>query len=390
MKKNDTDPVVLIAKRTPHGSFLGSYSSLSASDLSAMLIKRCLAEKMFLAENIHGVVMGCVLTAGLGQAPARQGVLKSGLFDTTPGFVVNRVCGSGMAAVVQSCLELQHNDRQIFLAGGMESMSQAPHLTFMRLGQKLGHRSLIDHMLFDGLEDAQQQKMMGCFAEELAASEKITRKAQDTYTLQSLERVLSSENNGCFEKERVSLPLKKGFLKNDEPLQRVQPAKVESLKPVFSPQGTVTAASSSGLADGASILALSSFRLASKKGLKPMAFIRGWASFATTPKNFTVAPVGAVEMLLKKLAWHVNDVDLWEVNEAFAVVPMAFMRFLKIPSQKVNVCGGSLGLGHPLGSSGSRIIVTLLHALEARQQKKGIAAICIGGGEGLAIAVERP
>lgn len=390
MVKSDATPVILDAKRTPHGAFLGTLSTFSATDLVGLLLKNCLSRPAFSANQVSGLLMGCVLSAGLGQAPARQVVLKGGLLDTTPAVLLNKVCGSGMMAIIHGCLQLLENGKQILLTGGMESMSRAPYMASSRTGYKFGHQPFVDHMLYDGLEDAQSKRAMGCFAEDLAASEKLSRKAQDHYARQSLERLLAADKEELFADEKVSLPLKKQAFTHDEPIQRINFDKIETLKPAFKEQGTITAASASALADGASILSLSSYAFATKKGLPTRAFIRGWASFSTAPKHFTLAPVGAVEKLLKKLAWQAKDVDLWEINEAFAVVPMAFMRLLKVPYDKVNVWGGALGLGHPLGASGARVVVTLLHALEAANQKRGIAAVCIGGGEGLALALERP
>lgn len=358
--------------------------------LASALVKHFLLEDKLPKENIQNLIMGCVLPAGLGQAPARQVALDGGLDVGTHAFCLNKVCGSGMASLVHAGLLLSDNPNQIILAGGMESMSRAPYLLDARFGFRFGHAKAVDHLMKDGLEDAGSQDPMGLFAEDLAKDMGFSREDQDAYAVSSAKKALEANAAGLLKTQQIEIPLKKGALTSDEPLGKVNLDKIPELRPAFKKDGTVTAGNASSLSDGASLLALTSASLASQKNVDVRAVLKGWASFSTQPKDFMVAPVHAAESLLKKLDWKAEEVDVWEVNEAFAVVPMAFQKHLDIPFEKINVWGGALALGHPLGASGARIVVNLLHIMESQNKKKGIAAICIGGGEGLAVALQRP
>jgi len=383
-------PVILAAKRTPHGKMGGFFSRLTAIDLAGEVVKNSIEELGLGCESVKNIVMGCVLSAGLGQAPARQVAFKAGLLESTAALMMNKVCGSGMAALIYGCAQLCEEAHQVVVCGGMESMSGAPYLARARRRLQFGHDVFWDHILIDGLEDAYEAgASMGLFAEELALSENLSRDAQDHYAVESVKRTLNAFQKGFFKKEMAPVMCSKDIFDQDESLPNLKPEKIKTLKPAFKKNGTITAATASGLADGASTLLITTDVYAKKIKTKPKALIAGWAHFSGTPKRFTLAPVGAVERLLSKLGWRHQEVDLWEVNEAFAVVPMAFMNLLKIPFDKVNVYGGALSIGHPLGSSGARVLVTLLNALEERNLKRGIAAVCIGGGEGLAVAIER-
>lgn len=391
-----TDPVVIIgAKRTPLGAFQGSLSHLSAPQLGASAIRGALQAAQVAPEHVDEVYMGCVLTAALGQAPARQAALFAQLPQHVPCTLINKVCGSGLKAVIMACQDLQLTPADgVMLAGGMESMSNAPYLLKRaRSGYRMGHAQLYDHMLLDGLEDAYETgRLMGSFAEDTAAQAHITREDQDTFAIESARRALKALEENVFEAEIFPLVEGNGStpsLSQDETLSRVKPEKIPYLKPVFKKEGTITAASSSALADGAAAVVLTRLQSAEKKGYTPLAMIRGYASHAQAPHLFTQAPVGAIQKLLQQLQWTVEDVDVFEINEAFAVVTLLAMRELHIPFEKVNIFGGACALGHPIGASGARILVTLLNALEKRQQKRGIASLCIGGGEGIAIALER-
>ena len=340
--------------------------------------------------------MGCVLPAGQGQAPARQAGFAGGLSETVPATTLNKMCGSGMKAAMIAHDQIALGQTRVMVAGGMESMTESPYLLpKMRNGARLGHAAALDHMFLDGLEDAYDKgRLMGTFAEDCAQAFQFTRADQDAYALASLTRALEAQTRGALAAEIApfTVTTRKGAVTvtADEQPAQARPEKIPTLKPAFRKDGTVTAANSSSISDGAAALLLASESAAQVHSLPIRAYSRGHASHAQAPADFPTAPVPAARKLLNSLGWAVESVDLWEVNEAFAVVPMAFMRELNIPHEKVNVNGGACALGHPIGASGARIIVTLLHALEARGLKRGIAAICIGGGEGTAIAIERP
>ena len=383
---------ILSARRTPMGAFQGAFSDLAAPDLGAVAVGAAVADSGLDGSRIDEALIGLVLGAGVGQAPARQAVLRAGLPQSVPCTTVSKVCGSGMKAIIDAALRVGAGEAQVMLAGGMESMTNAPHLIpNSRRGQRLGHGRLIDHMFFDGLEDAYDQgAVMGQFAELCAGTYGFTREEQDAWAIRSLERALAAQTRGAFDREiaPVTVNGRKGAIvvRQDEQPGLAQPAKIPHLKPAFRPDGTVTAASSSSISDGAAALVLAS---GSTEGTTPRAWIRGAAAHAQEPAWFSTAPVAATRKLLDLLGWRTDDVDLWEVNEAFAVVALAFVRDLDLPADRVNVNGGACALGHPIGASGARIVVTLLHAMEERGARRGIASICIGGGEALSIALER-
>jgi acetyl-CoA C-acetyltransferase len=376
------------------GGFQGVFSGVPAPQLGGAAIRAALgAADPGLVEE---VVMGCVLPAGQGQAPARQAGFAGGLSDSVPATTLNKMCGSGMKAVMIAQDQIALGQARFIVAGGMESMTEAPYLLpKLRAGARLGHVAALDHMFLDGLEDAYDTgRLMGSFAEDCAAAFQFSRAAQDDYALASLTRALAAQASGALEAEitPVTVTTRHGavVVTEDEQPGLARPDKIPHLKPAFRKDGTVTAANSSSISDGAAALLLASPMAAEAQGLGIRAQIMGHASHAHAPADFPTAPVPAARKLLQRLGWKADDVDLWEVNEAFAVVPMAFMRELKLPHERVNVNGGACALGHPIGASGARIIVTLLHALEARGLRRGVAAICIGGGEGTAIAIERP
>ncbi len=386
--------VIAGAARTAMGGFQGAFSGVSASTLGGAAIRAALgAADPALVEEL---LMGCVLPAGQGQAPARQAGFAAGLSDAVPATTLNKMCGSGMKAAMIAHDQIALGQTAIMVAGGMESMTEAPYLLpKMRSGARLGHVGAIDHMFLDGLEDAYDKgRLMGAFAEDCAQAFQFTRADQDAYALASLTRALTATQSGALDAEiaPVTVLSRKGetTVASDEQPAQARPEKIPTLKPAFRKDGTVTAANSSSISDGAAALLMASETAAKARNLPIRAYVMGHASHAHAPADFPTAPVPAARKLLERLGWTTDDVDLWEVNEAFAVVPMAFMRELNIPHDKVNVNGGACALGHPIGASGARIIVTLLHALEARGLKRGIAAICIGGGEGTAIAIERP
>jgi len=380
--------VIAGAARTPMGGFQGALSGLTAPALGGAAMKAALAGH----GSVDEVLMGCVLPAGLGQAPARQAGFMAGLGENVPATTLNKMCGSGMKAAMIGFDQIKLGQTQRMLVGGMESMSNAPYLLpKMRDGARIGHGTVIDSMFLDGLEDAYDTgRLMGSFAEDCAQSYQFTREAQDEYALRSLKRALSAQTSGAFDAEitpvEVAGRTAQTTVSVDEQPANARPDKIPLLKPAFREGGTVTAANSSSISDGAAALLLTT----DKTDLPIRAYIRGHASHAQAPNLFTTAPVPAAQKLLDQLGWDKNSVDLWEVNEAFAVVPMAFMREMDLPPDIVNINGGACALGHPIGASGARIIVTLLHALETHNLKRGIAAICIGGGEGTAIAIERP
>ena len=374
-----TDVVIVGASRTPMGGFQGALSGMSAPQLGGVAMKAALGG----CKKVDEVVMGCVLPAGLGQAPARQAAFLAGLGDDVPATTINKMCGSGMKAAMIGFDQIAIGRSSTILVGGMESMTNAPYLLpKMRSGARIGHGSVVDSMFLDGLEDAYDTgRLMGTFAEDCAEAYQFTREAQDEYALRSLSRALAAQEAGAFKAEIAAT-----ILTDDEQPAKARPEKIPNLKPAFRKDGTVTAANSSSISDGAAALLL-----ASADTDRPVrAVIRGHASHAQAPNLFTTAPVPAAQKLLKQLGWAKNSVDLWEINEAFAVVPMAFMHEMGLSPDIVNINGGACALGHPIGASGARIIVTLLHALERHDLKRGIAAICIGGGEGTAIAIELP
>ena len=386
--------VILSAMRTPMGGFQGDLDSFSASELGGTAIQGALEQAG--VDCVDEVIMGNVLGAGQGQAPARQASFKAGLNENIPATTLNKMCGSGMKAAMIGFDQIKLGQNKILAVGGMESMSNAPYLLpKMRGGARLGHGKAIDHMFLDGLEDAYEPgRLMGTFAEDCAEKYQFTREAQDNYALKSLENSLSAQKAGAFENEIKAIEAidrkgTKSFVLLDEQPQNAQPDKIPSLKPAFRKNGTVTPANSSSISDGGAALILTSKIHAKKEGLPIRARILAHSSYAHAPGLFTTAPIYAVKKLLKSVDWSIEMVDLWEVNEAFAVVPMAFMHELDVPRERMNVHGGACAMGHPIGASGARIMVTLLNALERYDLKRGVAAVCIGGGEGTAIAVER-
>ncbi|ASM73728.1 MULTISPECIES: thiolase family protein [Roseobacteraceae] len=388
-----TEVIISGASRTPMGGFQGALSGLTASELGGAAIRAALAGAG--ADTVDEVLMGCVLPAGQGQAPARQAGFAAGLGKEVPATTLNKMCGSGMKAAMIAFDQIALGHTGLMVAGGMESMSQAPYLLpQMRAGARLGHGKTVDHMFLDGLEDAYDKgRLMGTFAEDCAEAFQFTREKQDEFALASLTRALEAQSSGAFADEIAAMDVKsrKGSVtvSADEQPANARPEKIPQLKPAFREGGTVTAANSSSISDGAAALVLCSAETAKAGGLTVRARILGHASHAQEPGLFTTAPVPAAQKLLARIGWTKDDVDLWEVNEAFAVVPLAFMHEMGLSHDIVNVNGGACALGHPIGASGARIIVTLLNALEKRNLKRGIAAICIGGGEGTAIAIER-
>ena len=388
--------VIIGAARTPMGGFQGALSQVAATELGAVAIRGALTNGGISNDAVGEVLMGCVLPAGLGQAPARQAALGAGLPQSVPCTAINKVCGSGMKTVMMAHDQIIAGSQTMMVAGGMESMSGAPYLSLKtRGGARLGHAELKDHMFLDGLEDAYDKgALMWVFAELCAERYQFTRKAQDDYALGSLSNALAAQASGAFDGEimEVAVASRKGetTVSLDEQPGTARPEKIPTLRPAFKKDGTVTPANASSISDGAAAIVLTSEAEADTRGLTVRARILGHASHAQEPAWFTTAPVPAAQKLLKQIGWNVDDVDLWEVNEAFAVVPMAFMQDMGIAREKMNVNGGACALGHPIGASGTRIIVTLLNALEKRGLKRGVAAICIGGGEGTAIAIERP
>ena len=390
------DPIVIVgAARTPMGGFQGDFASLSASDLGAVAIKAAVERAGIKAEDVDKTIFGCVLPAGQGQAPARQASLKAGLPLATGCTTVNKMCGSAMEAVILAHDALVAQSADIIVAGGMESMSNAPYLVpKARSGYRMGHQTVYDHMCLDGLEDAYDKgRLMGTFAEDCAESFAFTREAQDEFAQSSLSRALKANQDGTFawETAPVTVSGKKGdvVVEHDEQPAKASPDKIPTLKPAFRKDGTVTAANSSSISDGAAALVLMRRSTAEARGLTPLAIIVGHATHAQEPGLFTTAPVGAIAKLYEKTGWTTRDVDLFEINEAFAVVTMAAMKEHGIARDRVNVHGGACALGHPIGASGARIVVTLLGALRKHDRKRGVAALCIGGGEATALALER-
>lgn len=392
----NNDPVVIVGMaRTPMGAFQGELAGFAATDLGKTVLAESLKRSGLAAADIEDVIMGCVLPAGLGQAPARQAVIKAGLPDSVGATTVNKVCGSGMRAVMLAHDSLLAGSSSIMIAGGMESMSNAPYLLDKaRGGYRIGHGKVYDHMFLDGLEDAYDKgQAMGVFADDTARKLQITRDEQDKFALASLTRAQRATKDGDFKVEIVPLIVKgkagDTVISEDESPKKGKPEKIPQLKPAFTPDGTVTAATSSSISDGAAALVLMRKSEAKKRGLKIIAEIKAHATHAQKPAEFTIAPIGATRKVIEKAGWTTKDVDLFEINEAFAVVTLAAMRELNLAHEKVNVNGGACALGHPIGASGARIIVTLLAALEKRGLKKGVASLCIGGGEATAVALER-
>lgn len=373
--------VILGAARTPMGGFQGDFAGVTAPELGAAAIRAVLN-----GQTPDEVIMGCVLSAGLGQAPARQAALGAGLPVSVPATTVNKMCGSGMKAVMLAYDAIAAGSADMVVAGGMESMSNAPYLLpKARSGMRMGHGEVKDHMFLDGLEDAYDRgRLMGSFAEEAATHYQFTRQMQDDYALASLDRALKAD----FSAEITAVETRAGLIAADEQPAKARPEKIPTLKPAFARDGTVTAANASSISDGAAALLLASASIAEAKGLMPLARIVGYASHAEEPKWFSRAPVGAIQKLLDKVGWAIDEVDLFEVNEAFAVVALIAMHDLGIPHDRLNVHGGACALGHPIGASGARILVTLINALKQRGLRRGIAAVCIGGGEATAVAVE--
>jgi acetyl-CoA C-acetyltransferase len=389
------DPIVIVSSaRTPMGGFQGELKELTAPALGAASIRGAIERSRVPAAEISEVLMGCVLSAGLGQAPARQAALGAGLPESVPCTTISKVCGSGLKAVALAHDLLAVGSATVAVAGGMESMSNAPYLLDRaRAGYRLGHGQVLDHMFLDGLEDAYQKgRLMGTFAEATATKYGFTRAAQDEFALRSLSRARAAIEGGRFSAEIVAVSAGRNPPKSisvDEQPLKARPEKIPTLKPAFADNGTVTAANSSSISDGAAALVLMRRSEAERRGLTPRATVRGHTSHAQAPAWFTTAPVGAISKLLERLSWRAADVDLYEINEAFAVVTMAAIQDLKLDPERVNIHGGACALGHPIGASGARLLVTLLAALETHGLKTGIASLCIGGGEAMALAIER-
>ena len=390
-----TDPVVFLSyARTPMGSMQGSLSDASATDLGATAVKAAVERAGVSGDDIERIYMGCVLPAGLGQAPARQAAIKAGLPKSVQATTVNKVCGSGMQTVIMGAEALAAGSVDLIVAGGMESMTNAPYLLKKhRGGARIGHDTAYDHMFLDGLEDAYEAgRAMGTFAQDTADAYQLSRQAQDDYTLTSLSRAKAAITDGAFANEiaPVTIAGRKGdvIVDTDEAPGKAMPDKIPTLKPAFAKDGTITAATSSSISDGAAAVVLTRQSVADAKGAKPVARLVAHAAHAQEPKDFTIAPVGAINKVLAKAGWTIGDVDLFEVNEAFACVAMFAMHDLGIPHDKINVHGGATALGHPIGASGTRIITTLIAALQRHGKTRGIASLCIGGGEATAVAIE--
>jgi acetyl-CoA C-acetyltransferase len=382
------DIVIVGIARTPMGGLQGELSGYTAPELGAIAVKAAMQEAG--AKSADQILMGNVLSAGLGQAPARQAAIKAGLDVGTQAVTLNKMCGSGLQAVAMARQALLANEANIVIAGGMESMSRAPFLmTTHRGGRKYGHDKIFDHMALDGLEDAYEGLAMGVYADQSAKDYQLTRQQQDAYALETLTRAQNATKEGRFKREIAAIESKTGVLDTDELPRKAKPEKIPSLKPAFTEGGTVTAANASAISDGAAALVLMRASDAEKQGKKALARIVAQSSHAQEPQKFTSAPVPAIRKALERAGWKTSDVDLWEVNEAFAVVPLIAMKELGIGLDQINVNGGACALGHPIGASGARVLVTLIAALEARGAKRGVASLCIGGGEGIALAVER-
>ena len=389
-----SDPVVIVGMaRTPMAGLLGELSQMTASELGAVAVKAAVAEAGLKADEANEIIMGNCLPAGQGQAPARQAGFKAGLDKGLEATTINKMCGSGLQAAVMGRNAIAAGDAEIVIVGGMESMTNAPHLLNVRSGHKYGAMEAQDHMALDGLTDAYQHGPMGAFADMIAEQYQFTREAQDAYALETLRRAQQATTDGRFKREiaPVTLSTRKGdvLVDSDELPRTAKPDKLPALKPAFNRDGTVTAANASAISDGAAALVLMRASEAESRGLKPLAKIVASSSHAHDPEYFTTAPVPAMQKALAKAGWDKDEVDLWEINEAFAVVPMIAMRDLGLSHDIVNVNGGACAMGHPIGASGSRILITLIAAMEEKDAKKGVAALCIGGGEGVAMCVER-
>jgi len=388
-----TDIVITAAKRTAIGAFQGQFNGVPAIDLGATAIEAAVAAGGISGDQVSEVIMGCVLPAGLGQAPARQAMLGAGLPLGTGATTINKVCGSGMKATMLAHDLIRAGSAEVVVAGGMESMSNAPYLLpKARGGMRMGHQEVIDHMFFDGLQNPADKQMMGVFGQACADKYEFAREAQDEFSIESVQRAISAMGDGQFDAEITPFTVKtrKGetVVEQDEEPPRCNIEKIPGLRPAFAKDGTVTAASSSSISDGAAALVLMNAENAAQQGVDALATIAGHTTHSQEPEWFTTAPVGAMQKLLAQLEWSKDDVDLWEINEAFAVVTMAAIHELDLQRDRVNVNGGACALGHPIGASGARILVTLIHALRQRGLKRGIASLCIGGGEATAIAVE--
>ena len=388
------DAVVIVnGARTPMGGFQGALSSVTATQLGAIVIREAVARAGLKPEDIQEVIMGCVLPAGLKQGPARQAALDAGLPTATGCTTINKLCGSGMKATMLAHDLIKAGTNNVMVAGGMESMSNAPYvLEKARAGLRMGHSEIKDHMFLDGLEDAKTGRLMGSFAQEVADKEQLTRAAMDDFSIESLKRAQRAVSDGSFKDEIVPVPVKtrkgEAVISDDEQPGNANIDKIPTLKPAFAKDGTVTAANSSSISDGASALVLMLESEAKTRGLQPLARIVAHSTQSQHPSEFTLAPVGSLQKLFDKTGWTVDDVDLFEINEAFAMVTMLAMNKHNIPHAKVNVNGGACALGHPIGSTGSRIILSLIHALKKRGGKRGIASLCIGGGEATSVAIE--
>ncbi|GJC31303.1 acetyl-CoA acetyltransferase [Acinetobacter sp. KAM398] len=388
-----TDIVIVNGARTAMGGFQGSLANVTAPELGAASIQAAIQRAGVQATEIDEVIMGCVLPAGLKQGPARQAMRQAGLPDSTGAVTINKLCGSGMKAVMQAADAIKAGSASIIVAGGMESMSNAPYvLTKARAGYRMGHGDVKDHMFLDGLEDAETGRLMGSFAQDMANSKGYTREQMDDFAIRSLKRAQTAVNEGYFADEIVSVNVstRKGdvVVDKDEQPFNANIEKIPTLRPAFAKDGTITAANASSISDGASALVLTSAVNAANKGLQPLAKIVAYATNSQHPSEFTIAPVAAIQKVLDKAGWQVADVDLWEINEAFAMVTMCPIDEFKLDPEKVNINGGACALGHPVGSTGSRIILTLIHALKRTGGKRGVAALCIGGGEATAVAIE--
>jgi acetyl-CoA C-acetyltransferase len=388
------DPIVILSyARTPMGGLQGALAEVDATELGATAVKAAVERAGIAGDDVDRIYMGCVLPAGLGQAPARQAAIKAGLPKSVQATTVNKVCGSGMQTVIMGSEALACGTIDMVVAGGMESMTNAPYLLKKhRGGARAGHDTAYDHMFLDGLEDAYDGGSMGSFAQASADEYQLTREDQDAYSIESLRRAQEAISSGAFADEVVSVTVKtrKGELQvdTDEQPGKGNPEKIPTLKAAFAKEGTITAATSSSISDGAAAMVLTRKSIAEQKGLEPVATIVAVSAHAQEPAKFTTAPIGAINKLLEKASWSIDDVDLFEVNEAFACVAMFAMRDLGIPHEKINIHGGATALGHPIGASGTRIIVTLVNALKQKGLKRGVASLCIGGGEATAVAVE--
>ena len=388
-----TDIVIVNGARTAMGGFQGSLSSVTAPELGAVTIKAAIARSGLQPSDIEEVIMGCVLPAGLKQGPARQAMRQAGIPDSTGAVTINKLCGSGMKAVMQAADMIKAGSAEIIVAGGMESMTNAPYvLPKARGGFRMGHGEIKDHMFLDGLEDAETGRLMGSFAQDMANSRNYTREQMDDFAIRSLKRAQTAITEGYFADEitPVTVSTRKGdvVIDKDEQPFNANIEKIPTLRPAFAKDGTITAANASSISDGASALVITSADTASAKGLKPLAKVIAYASNSQHPSEFTIAPVGAIQKVLDRTGWNAQDVDLWEIYEAFAMVTMCPIDDFKLDAEKVNINGGACALGHPVGSTGSRIILTLIHALKRTGGKRGIASLCIGGGEATAVAIE--